>query len=117
MCRRAAQRMMRLCSGRPSSGPRIENRREGTAMYPGLSDADCQVARFHFQQLVDEGQRQQVSAGARPISAVTRVVYGFVRHQIGALLLVAGRRLQVQGVEMVTSENLAPTATGEMGAI
>ena len=85
-------------------------------MYPGLSDADCQVAAFHFRQLVAEGQRQQVTASARPASAVTRVVCASVLRQIGALLLFAGRRLQVQGMQMVTSENLAPTSTGEMGA-
>ena len=85
-------------------------------MYPGLSDADCQVARFHFQQLVDEGQRQQVTASARPPSGVTRVVSASLR-QVGALLVCTGRRLQVQGGQMVTSEHLAPTATGEMGAI
>ena len=86
-------------------------------MYPGLSDADCQVATFRYRQLMDEGQRQQVSAGARPTSGVTRVVFASVRRQVGAFLVYAGRRLQVQGVQMVTSENLAPTPTGEMGAI
>ena len=39
-------------------------------MYPGLSDADCQVADLHYRQLVNEGQRQQFSLGApwRPAS-------------------------------------------------
>ena len=85
-------------------------------MYPGLSDADCQVATFHFRQLVDEGQRQQVSAGARPTSGVTRVVCASVRRQVGTFLVRTGQRLYVQGVQMVTSENLAPTSTGELGA-
>jgi hypothetical protein len=93
------------------------DRRKRAAMYPGLSEADCQVATFHFRQLVDEGQRQQLSADARPASGVTRVVYASVRRQVGAFLVYAGRRLQFQGVQMVTSENLAPTPTGEMGAI
>ena len=86
-------------------------------MYPGLSDADCQVATFHFRELVDEGQRQQVTAGTRPTSGVTRVVYASVRRQVGTLLLVAGQRLKVQGMRMVTSENLALPSTGERGAI
>ena len=43
-------------------------------MYPGLNDADCQVAAFHYRQLVDEGQHQQVIAGARPTSGITRAV-------------------------------------------
>jgi hypothetical protein len=84
-------------------------------MYPGLSDADCQVAAFHFRQLVDEGQRQQVVAGASPVSGVTRAVSGSVRRQVGALLVCAGQRLQ--GVQAVTSQGLSPTAASEMGAI
>jgi len=84
-------------------------------MYPGLSDADCQVAAFHFRQLINEGQRQQMSAGARPASEVTRVVAGSARRQVGALLVYAGQRLQ--GVQAVTSERLVPTSTGEMSAV
>ena len=86
-------------------------------MYPGLSDADCQVATFRYRQLVDEGQRQQVSADARPASGVTRLLSGSMRRQVGALLVCAGRRLQIQGVQMVASDRLAAPATGEMGAI
>jgi len=86
-------------------------------MYPGLSEAECQVATFHYRQLVDEGQRQQVSASARPTSGVARAVCASVRRHVGAFLVCAGQRLQVQGVEMVASENLAPPSTGEMGAI
>ena len=54
-------------------------------MYPGLSEADCQVAGFRYRQLVDEGQRQQFVAGAHPASGVTRLVSGSVRQQVGAL--------------------------------
>ncbi len=84
-------------------------------MYPGLSDADCQVAAFHYRQLVDEGQRQQVSAGARRASGVTPSVSRSARRQIGALLVRAGQRLQ--GVQAVTHESLVPTSTGEVGAL
>ncbi len=84
-------------------------------MYPGLSDADCQVATFHYRQLVDEGQRQRLSAGERSTSAVTRLVCGSMRRQIGVLLVFAGQRLQ--GVQTVTRENLVPASTSEMGAI
>jgi hypothetical protein len=83
-------------------------------MYPGLSDADCQVATFHYRQLVDAGQRQQVAAAVRPGSSVTRVVSGSVR-RVGAFLVCAGQRLQ--GVPAVSGERLVPTPTGEMGAI
>jgi hypothetical protein len=84
-------------------------------MYPGLSDADCQVAAFHYQQLVNEGQRQQTSAGPRSASGVTPFVSRSVRRQFGALLVYAGHRLR--GVQMVPGDRLPPTATGEMGAI
>jgi hypothetical protein len=84
-------------------------------MYPGLSDADCQVAAFHYRQLVDEGQRQQVVAGASPVAGVTRVVSRSVRRQVGAFLVCAGQRLQ--GVQAITSESLVPPQAGEMGAI
>ena len=84
-------------------------------MHPGLSDADCQVAAFHYRQLVNEGQRQQISADARLATGGTRLVSGSLRRHVGALLVCAGQRLQ--GVQAVTSEGLVPTATGEMGAI
>jgi hypothetical protein len=84
-------------------------------MYLGLSDGDCQVAAFHFRQLVNEGQRQQFLAGAHPASSVTRLVSGSVRRQVGTLLVCAGHRLQ--GVHAVTSESLVPTQAGELSAI
>jgi hypothetical protein len=84
-------------------------------MYPGLSDADCQIAAFHFRQLVDEGQRQQFVAGASPVPGVTRVVSRSVRRQVGAFLVRTCQRLQ--GVQAVTSESLVPSQAGEMGAI
>jgi hypothetical protein len=83
-------------------------------MYPGLSDADCQVAAFHYRQLVNEGQRQQISAGAPPVSGVSRLMARSARRQLGAFLVCTGQRLQ--GVQAVTNESLVPTATGEMGA-
>ena len=54
-------------------------------MYPGLSDADCQVAAFHYRQLVVAGQRQQIVPDARPVAGITRLVSGSVRRQVGAL--------------------------------
>jgi hypothetical protein len=84
-------------------------------MYPGLSDADCQVAAFHYRQMVDEGQHQQFVAGASPVSGVTRVVSQSVRQQVGAFLVCAGQRLQ--GVQAITSESLVPSQAGEVGAI
>jgi hypothetical protein len=84
-------------------------------MYPGLSDADCQVAGLHYRQLVSAGQRQQFGAGVRPASGATRVVAGSVRRQVGAFLVCAGQRLQ--GVRAASGERLVPTPTGETSAI
>ena len=84
-------------------------------MYPGLSDADCQVAAFRYRQLVNDGQRQQFVARARPASGVTPVVSGSVRQQVGAFLVCAGQRLQ--GVQAVTRKSIAPTPTGKANAI
>jgi len=84
-------------------------------MYPGLSDADCQVAEFHYRQLVNEGQRQHIAAGARPASGAARLISGSVRQQVNALLVCAGQRLQ--GVQAVTRESLDTVAIGEPAAI
>jgi hypothetical protein len=84
-------------------------------MYPGLSEADCQVAAFRYRQLVNEGQRQQNSAGVPPVSGVSRLMTRSVRRQVGAFLVCAGQRLQ--GVQAVTSESLAPSQAGGMGAM
>jgi hypothetical protein len=83
-------------------------------MYPGLSDADCQVAAFRHRQLMNEGQRQQRSTGVPPVSGVSRLGSISVRQQVGALLVRAGQRLQ--GMQAATSENLVPSQAGEMGA-
>ena len=90
-------------------------RTRGAEMYPGLSEADCQVAGFRYQQLVNEGRREQVSAGARPVSVVSRLVSVAVRQQVGALLVCAGQRLQ--GVQAATGERIVPSQAGEMSAI
>ena len=84
-------------------------------MYPGLSDADCQVATFRYHQLVGEGQRQQFVEDARLTAGITRLDSASIRRQIGELLVCAGQRLQ--GVHAVTSESRGLTSTGEMGAL
>ena len=84
-------------------------------MYPGLSEVDCRVAEFRYQQMLVDGQHQQVVEGARPAAAGTRSVSMSLRQQVGTLLVSAGQRLQ--RVQVVTSEGLAPSATSEMGAI
>src|SRR3954447_3947991 len=115
MCRRCSQRMMRLCLERTGGGPTNNDSREEKAMYPGLSEADCQVAAFHYRQLVNDGQRQQISAGTHSAPRITHVVSRSLRQQIGVLLVCAGERLL--GVQAVTTEGLVPTSTGEMSAI
>jgi hypothetical protein len=84
-------------------------------MYPGLSEADCQVAGFRYQQLVDEGRQQQVVAGLRPGSVSSRAVFSSLRQQVGALLVRAGERLQ--NVEALTREHGGSAAAQERGAI
>jgi hypothetical protein len=83
-------------------------------MYPGLSDTNCQIAAFHYRELVDEGQRQQFISGAGPVSGGTRTVSRFVRQQLGAVLVCAGQRLQ--GGQVVSGQRLVPTPTGKMNA-
>ena len=84
-------------------------------MFPGLSEADCQVAGFHYRQLVDEGQRQQGAARVLPAPLSSRAVSFSLRQQLGAFLVHAGERLQ--GAQTITSDRLGRTPSGEMGAI
>ena len=84
-------------------------------MYPGLSEADCQVAGFHFRQLMDEGQQQQVIARVRPASADGPSLTTALRQQVGSALVRGGQRLQ--GVQAVTSRSFSSAPTGERGAI
>jgi hypothetical protein len=86
-------------------------------MYPGLSAADCRVAEFRYQQMLVEGQHQQVVAGAHPGASGTRPVSTSLRQQLGALLVHAGQRLQAQGVQAVTRERIDTVAIGEPAAI
>ena len=85
-------------------------------MYPGLSDADCQVATFHYRQLVGEGQRQQLVMDVLPASARISGVSVSVRQQVSALLLRAGQRLQGAPVETRVGPGLRVLGTEEHGA-
>ena len=73
-------------------------------MYPGLSEADCRVAEFRYQQMRVEGQHQQFVVGAHPVAAGTRSASTSLLQQVGALLVCAGQRLQ--GVQAATRESL-----------
>jgi hypothetical protein len=84
-------------------------------MYPGLSEADCQVAGFHYRQLVAEGRQQQAVAGLRPVSVNSPAVFISLRQQVGALLVRAGERLQ--NVEAVTREHVGSATARERGAM
>jgi hypothetical protein len=84
-------------------------------MYPGLSEADCRVAGFRYQQLVAEGRQQQVIARVRPVSVSSRAVFNSLRQQVGAFLVLAGERLQ--NVEAVTREHVGAATPQERGAI
>ena len=84
-------------------------------MYPGLSDADCQVAGFRYRQLVSEGQHQQVGVVVHPGSAETRSMSTMFQQGLGTLLVRAGYRLQ--GLHTVTRQGLDSVATGERAAV
>ena len=84
-------------------------------MYPGLSEADCQVAGFHYRQLVTDGRQQQAVTELRPRSVSTRAVFISLRQQVGAFLVLAGEHLQ--NVEAVTSERIGSATPQERGAI
>ena len=84
-------------------------------MYPGLSEVDCQVAGFHYRQLVNEGQRQQTAAGGRSASAGIRSVAMSLQRQFDTLLMRAVHR--PQGMQAITRESITSTPTGEVTAI
>ena len=84
-------------------------------MYPGLSEADCQVAGFRYRQLVSEGQHQQLVSGVLPRSAETRSLLTTFQQGLGTLLVRAGHRLR--GVNTITRQSADTLATGERAAI
>ena len=84
-------------------------------MYPGLSEADCQVAGFRYQQMLIKGQHQQIVAGVRPPAAGSRSGSTSLRQQVGVFLICAGQRLH--GVQAVTRECLDTVGIGEPAAI
>ena len=94
------------CAHRPTA---IEDN-----MYPGLSEADCQVATLHIRQLVNEGQSQQFVASVRPVPAGTRWLSEALR-QLGTLVVAVSQRLE--GAKGVTRERFGRTPRGERGAI
>jgi hypothetical protein len=78
-------------------------------MYPGLSEADCRVAEFRYQQMQVEGQHQQFVAATRPATSGTRLVSTSLRQQVGAFLVCAGHRLQ--GVQAIPRESFEASYT------
>jgi hypothetical protein len=85
------------------------------AMYPGLSEADCQVAGFRYRQLVSEGQHQQFVAGVCSGAPDTVSVSARFQQRVGAFLMRAGDRLQ--GLHTFTRQSRDTIATGEPAAI
>jgi hypothetical protein len=73
------------------------------------------VAEFRYQQMLLEGQRQQVVVGARAPSAGTRSMSTSLRQQRGVLIVRIG--LRGRGVQATARESLAPTSNGEVGAV
>ncbi len=92
-----------------------DDTREGTAMYPGLSEADCQVAGFRYRQLVSEGQHRQFIANARPASADTFSASARFQQRLGTFLVRAADRFQ--DLHTVTSQGRDTATTREGAAI
>jgi hypothetical protein len=92
-----------------------DNTLQEDAMYPGLSEADCQVAGFRYRQLVSEGQHRQFIASVRPGPADTFSTSAKFRQHLGTFLVRAGERLQ--GLHSVTRHGFDTVATGERAAI
>ncbi len=84
-------------------------------MFPGLNDLDCRVAEFRYQQLMSEGQRQQLVADVCPTSAGTCSVSTARWQQLGTLMVRAGQLLR--GAQVVSPERLGAAPTGERATI
>ncbi len=84
-------------------------------MYPGLSEADCQVADFRYRQLVAEGQHQQVVAGVHMGSIKILPASTALQQHLGTLLVRVGHRLL--GLHSITTQSLDTVATGERAAV
>jgi hypothetical protein len=84
-------------------------------MFPGLSEADCQVAAFYHRQLMAEGQHQQIIAGVRPGSAETRSAATTLQQRLVTLLVGGGHHLL--GLQAITTQNFDTVPTGKRAAI
>jgi len=84
---------MSACPEFPSIDP-LRDTRKVTAMLPGLSSAECQVAWSRHQQLVREGLHEQVMANCLPAPASVRLTLSVIRDRCQALLIGAWRSLQ-----------------------
>jgi len=100
-----------------TTGPRSDRdkARMEDAMYPGLSDADCQVAGFRYRKLVADGQYQQFTGSVRPGSANTSSASARFQQRLGTFLVRAGHCLQ--GLHTITKRSAETLATGERVAI
>ena len=84
-------------------------------MYPGLSDADVQVATFAQQQRLSACLRQHVISSLLPTSVGRPSMSTAMRQQSGALLVRVGRRLE--GMHALTRERLGSVAPSKRNAI
>jgi hypothetical protein len=87
--------MMHPCPGGPGNHRHITARgEEDKTMFPGLNEADCRVAEFHYRQMVTEGQRQQAAAGVRAARTGNIPAWVNIRGPFGRFLVRVGQRLQ-----------------------
>jgi hypothetical protein len=86
----------------------------GDDMIMGLSEADCQVAVFDYQQLQAEGQPGQLESRASPRADVPRLASTPIRQQLGMFLVQVGQRMQ--GVPGGSAQSIGAVAAGDQGA-
>lgn len=62
-------------------------------MYPGLTDADCQIAEFRFREARAEAQRWRLALAERPVPTSAETAPQAIRRLVGTLLVRLGHRL------------------------
>ena len=81
-------------------------------MHPGFNE---RAAMHRYQELVDQGMREQFVASAFPPAANIPAVVAVLQQRLGTLRVWAVQHLQ--GVQAVTRECCRSVVPGEQGAI
>ncbi len=105
--------MMGVWLDRPAT-QRETTHNVGDVMIMGLSEADCQVAVFHYQQLLAEGQQGQLESRTSPLADAPRLASTPIRQRLGMLLVRVGQRMQ--GLPGGSGQSIGAVVAGEQGA-